>query len=111
MLIWAWILLLFSSNLNLYLPRIAERTFFSFNLVIFTVVIFTLFHQIEPVRLVALSTEMKILVEPDGPCFVYPNGAGFDLNRFPGVWRDDLIPVLSGPTFCESQIALYCGAL
>lgn len=88
MLIWAWILLLFSSNLNLYLPSIVGRTFFFFfYLVIFTVVIFTLFHQIELVRLVALSTEMKILVEPKGPCFVYPNGAGFDLNRFPGVWR------------------------
>lgn len=58
-----------------------------FSLVIFTVVIFTPFHQIEPVRLVALSTEMKILEGPTGPCFVYPDGAGFDLNRFPGVWR------------------------
>lgn len=84
MLIWAWILLLFSSNLNLYLPSILERTFFY--LAIFTVVIFSPFHQIELVRLAALSTEMKILVEPIGPCFVYSNGAGFDLNIFPGVW-------------------------
>lgn len=84
MLIWAWILLLFSSNLNLYLPIMVERTFFY--LVIFTVVIFTRFHQLEPARLAALSTEMKILVGPNGPCFVYSNGAGFDLNIFPGVW-------------------------
>ena len=84
MLIWAWILLLFSFNLNLYLPSIVERTFFY--LPIFTVVIFSPFHQIEPVRLAALSTEMKILVGPIGPCFVYSNRAGFDLNIFPGVW-------------------------
>lgn len=69
MLIWAWILLLFSSNLNLYLPSTVERTFFY--LVIFTVVIFTRFHQLEPVRLAALSAEMKILVGPNGPSFVY----------------------------------------
>lgn len=77
-------LVTFSSNLNFYLPIIVERTFFY--LVIFTVVIFTPFHRIKPVRLAALSMEMKILVGPSGPSFVYSNGAVFDLNIFPGVW-------------------------
>lgn len=77
------ILLLFSFNLNLYLPSIVERIFLLSH---FYSCNFFPFHQIEPVRLAALSTEMKILVGPIGPCFVYSNRAGFDLNIFPGVW-------------------------
>lgn len=73
MLIWAWILLLFSSSLNLYHPITVEKLLKK-NSVIFTVVIFTPFHQIELVRLAAFSTEMKILVGPSGSCFVYSNG-------------------------------------
>lgn len=47
---------------------------------------FYLFHQIELVRLAALSAEMKILGGLSGSCFVYSNSAVFDLNIFPGVW-------------------------
>lgn len=87
MLIWASLSLLFSSNLNLYLPITVERTFFFFFLLShFYSCNFYRFHQIKLVRLAALSTEMELTGGPSGSCFVYSNSAVFDLNIFPGVW-------------------------
>lgn len=63
---WACIWLLFSSNLNLYLPRSRGEDIFSSESFL-QLSFFTPFHPTRPVRLAALSAEMEILGEPSGP--------------------------------------------